>query len=127
MGELVFGGNQGRKGADRAQAPGDAAAISSHAASVQLSYATPLARGLSLRAEGEFGLAKGTPGGVIRILPGIRLSARKRNNDLASGSVASSCSSGTSGNCALRLSASCASQFRRFSAIHCGRASAMVL
>lgn len=46
-------------------APGDAAAISSHAASVQLSYATPLARGLSLRAEGEFGLAKGTPGGVI--------------------------------------------------------------
>lgn len=46
-------------------APGFADGMSSYATALKVSYALPLGAGTSLRAEGEFGAAHGTPGGLI--------------------------------------------------------------
>lgn len=46
-------------------APGDQEAVAGQAGALEVSYAAPLARGLSLRAGAEVGLATGTPAGMI--------------------------------------------------------------
>lgn len=45
--------------------PGDTAAVSGRTGALSLGLAAPLARGLSLRAEAELGLASGTPAGMV--------------------------------------------------------------